>query len=167
MPSLRPLSSRLASFAFAALLALVTAAFAAGCASKKSAEPVAPPAGSRENGMLSLKREDNNRTAELRVGERFKVSLPENPSTGYTWAIDETDRRLLALEGTAYDEPDEGTAYDEPDEGGFVGARGRRIFTFSAQQAGEVVLRLKYWRFWDGDASTTERYAVSLKIAPP
>ncbi|HRE54391.1 MAG TPA: protease inhibitor I42 family protein [Candidatus Competibacter sp.] len=108
--------------------------------------------------MLSLKREDNNRTAELRVGERFKVSLPENPSTGYTWAIDETDRRLLALEGTAY---------DEPDEGGFVGARGRRIFTFSAQQAGEVVLRLKYWRFWDGDASTTERYAVSLKIAPP
>ncbi|HAO32170.1 MAG TPA: hypothetical protein DCQ84_04335 [Candidatus Competibacteraceae bacterium] len=158
MPSLRPLSSRLASFAFAALLALVTAAFAAGCASKKSAEPVAPPAGSRENGMLSLKREDNNRTAELRVGERFKVSLPENPSTGYTWAIDETDRRLLALEGTAY---------DEPDEGGFVGARGRRIFTFSAQQAGEVVLRLKYWRFWDGDASTTERYAVSLKIAPP
>jgi len=158
MPSLRPLSSRLASFAFAALLALVTAAFAAGCASKKSAEPVAPPAGSRENGVLSLKREDNNRTAELRVGERFKVSLPENPSTGYTWAIDETDRRLLALEGTAY---------DEPDEGGFVGARGRRIFTFSAQQAGEVVLRLKYWRFWDGDASTTERYAVSLKIAPP
>ncbi|MEI2742241.1 MAG: protease inhibitor I42 family protein [Candidatus Competibacter sp.] len=158
MPSLRPLNSRLASFAFAALLALVTAALAAGCASKKSAEPVAPPAGSRENGVLSLKREDNNRTAELRVGERFKVSLPENPSTGYTWAIDETDRRLLALEGTAY---------DEPDEGGFVGARGRRIFTFSAQQAGEVMLRLKYWRFWDGDASTTERYAVSLKIAPP
>ena len=33
--------------------------------------------------------------------------------------------------------------------------------------AGEVMLRLKYWRFWDGDASTTERYAVSLKIAPP
>ncbi|MBK8510094.1 MAG: protease inhibitor I42 family protein [Candidatus Competibacteraceae bacterium] len=158
MPSLRPLNSRLASFAFAALLALVTAALAAGCASKKSAEPVAPPAGSRENGVLSLKREDNNRTAELRVGERFKVSLPENPSTGYTWAIDETDRHLLALEGTAY---------DEPDEGGFVGARGRRIFTFSTQQAGEVVLRLKYWRFWDGDASTTERYAVSLKIAPP
>lgn len=156
MPSLRPLNSRLASFAFAALLALVTAALAAGCASKKSAEPVAPPAGSRENGVLSLKREDNNRTAELRVGERFKVSLPENPSTGYTWAIDETDRRLLALDGTAYDEPADG----------FIGARGRRIFTFITQQPGEVTLRLKYWRFWDGDGSTTERYAFVLKIIP-
>ena len=137
----------------------MTAGFAAGCASKKSAEPAAaPPAGVRDNGVLLLKQADNNHTAELRVGERFTVSLPENPSTGYTWAIDETDRQLLALEGTAY---------AEPDEGGFVGARGRRIFTFSAQQAGEVVLRLKYWRFWDGDASTTERYAVTLKIGSP
>ena len=155
MPLVRTPTPRFASRIFSALL-LVLAATLVGCASKQSAQPpTPPPAGVRENGVLLLKQEDNNRTAELRVGERFKVSLPENPSTGYTWAIDETDRHLLALEGTTY---------LEPDEGGFVGARGRRIFTFSAQQAGEVVLRLKYWRFWDGDASTTERYAATLKI---
>lgn len=152
----KPLFRRV-QFVFVAILAILTASFAAGCASKKSVEPLpVPPAGTRENGMLVLARADNNRTAELRVGERLKVSLPENPSTGYTWAIDETDGRLLALDGTEYAEPTEG----------FIGARGQRLFTFTARQPGEVALKLKYWRFWEGDGSTTERYTVTLKIVP-
>jgi inhibitor of cysteine peptidase len=157
MSIIRKSSFRRAQLAVLAILAISTVALAAGCASKKSVEPVAvPPAGTRENGVLVLSDADNNRSADLRVGERCKVGLPENPSTGYTWAIDETDGRLLALNGTEYAEPTEG----------FIGARGRRIFTFTARQPGEVILRLKYWRFWDGEGSTTERYTVTLKIAP-
>ena len=140
-----------------ALLIGLTVFLVAGCAAKKAAEPVIPPpAGTREQGMLVLNRDDQNRTAELRVGDRFKIRLPENPSTGYTWAIDETDSRLLALDGTAYEEPTEG----------FIGARGRRVFSFSARQPGEVALKLKYWRFWEGNGSATEHYAVNLRIAP-
>lgn len=139
-----------------AVLALLVILFA-GCASKPGHEPVAaPPAGTRENDMLVVTRADNNRAAELRVGERLAVKLPENPSTGYAWAIDENENRLLALESTAYDAPTEGS----------IGARGRRVFIFSARQAGDVVLKLKYWRFWDGDASVTERYQVTLKLVP-
>ncbi|MFZ1492375.1 MAG: protease inhibitor I42 family protein [Candidatus Competibacter denitrificans] len=139
-----------------AILAILAAVFT-GCASKQGHEPVSvPPAGIRENGMLVVTHTDNNRTAELRVGERLAVKLPENPSTGYAWAIDESDGRLLALDSTAYDAPTEGS----------IGARGRRVFTFSARQAGDVVLKLKYWRFWDGDASVTERYQVTLKLVP-
>jgi inhibitor of cysteine peptidase len=141
---------------FIAIQVIVTAALAAGCASRKSTEPAAVPAGVRDNGVLVLTRADHNRTAELRVGEHIKVSLPENPGTGYTWAIDETSGRLLALDGTEYVEPTEG----------FIGARGERIFTFTARQSGEVALKLKYWRFWEGEASATERYAVNLRIAP-
>ncbi|HRD65054.1 MAG TPA: protease inhibitor I42 family protein [Candidatus Competibacter sp.] len=157
MPIIRKLPLRRAQTVLVAILAISTALLAAGCASKKSTgpEPV-PPAGTRENDVLVLARADNNRTAELRVGERLKVSLPENPSTGYTWAIDETNGRLLALDGTEYAEPTEG----------FVGARGRRIFAFTARQPGDVALKLKYWRFRDGDDSTTERYVVLLKIVP-
>jgi len=149
MPILRtlPLSfARLAPLALAALLA-------AGCASK-SEPPPPTPVGVRENGTLILTRADHNRSAEIRVGERLMVRLPENPSTGYTWAIDETDRRLLALDSTDYAVPTEG----------FVGARGLRAFTFTARQPGEVALKFKYWRFWEGDASTTEHYAVTVQI---
>lgn len=139
-----------------AFLALLIA-LSAGCASRHGQEPVVvPPAGTRENGLLVVTRTDNNRVAELRLGERLAVKLPENPSTGYAWAVDESDGRLLTLESTAYDAPLEGS----------IGARGRRVFIFSARQAGDVVLKFKYWRFWDGDASVTERYQVTLKLVP-
>ena len=136
-----------------ALLALAVL-LTVGCASTPHADPAAVPAGSRENGVLVLTRADNKRTAEVRVGEHIAVRLPENPGTGYTWAIDETDRRRLALDGTDYVEPTVG----------FIGARGVRTFTFTARQPGEVALTLKYWRLWEGDGSVTERFTVTLRI---
>ncbi len=162
-PSMRPIpvihhsSFRRVQTDFVAILVILIVSLVTGCASKKSVEPAPlPPAGTRESGVLVLASADHDRMAELRVGERFKVNLSENPSTGYGWAIDETNSRLLTLDGTEYAEPAEG----------FIGARGRRTFTFTARQPGEVVLKLKYWRFWDGEGSITERYGVTLKIAP-
>jgi len=105
---------------------------------------------------LVLARADNNRIAELRVGERLVVRLPENPTTGYTWVIDETDSRVLALGSTGYTPPEEGS----------IGVRGQRAFVFTARQPGEVALKLKYWRFWEGNASVTERFVVNLRVLP-
>ena len=139
--------SRLIPVALAALLAT-------GCSTAKSDPPVAAPAGSRENGMLILTQADNNRSAEVKRGEQITVRLPENPSTGFGWAIDESDRQRLALDSTAFAETTEA----------YVGARGQRSFTFTARQAGTVALKLKYWRFWEGDTSVTERYTVNLLI---
>ena len=125
-----------------------------GCAAQ-SDSPAAAAVGFRENGVIVLTRADNNRTAELRVGEPLEVRLSENPTTGFRWAVDENDRRLLTLEDTAY---------APPDEAGFIGARGQRTFRFSARQPGEVTLKLKYWRIWEGDGSVAERFAVTLRI---
>lgn len=136
-----------------ALLALV-AVILVGCSTKGDQPKTAPPAGVRENGVLVLTRADNNRIAELRAGERLEVRLPENPTTGYAWAVDETDRRLLALDNTRY----------APPELGSIGARGQRILIFTARQPGEVALKLKYWRIWEGDASVTERFAITVRI---
>lgn len=138
--------ARLAS----ALLALA-ALLVVGCASKPDSES---SAGSRENGVLVLTRDDDQRTAEVRVGEQIRVSLLEKHGTGYVWAIDETDRQRLALDSTGFEEPTEG----------FIGARGMRTFTFTARQPGEVVLKLKHWRIWEGEGSVTERFVVTLRI---
>ena len=150
MPTFYPAPLSLASLASLLLVALL----ATGCAAWNDPAPI--PTGTRENGTLVLTRADHNRSAELRVGERLIVRLPENPSTGYTWAIDETDRRLLTLDGTDY----------TPAETGSIGARGQRTFTFTARQPGEVTFKFKYWRFWEGDASVTERYVVNLRTVP-
>ncbi len=151
-----PIMRKLPSFPVVRLAALFLAALlAAGCAAKGDPPPP-PPAGVREDGTLILNRADHNRIAELRVGERLIVRLPENPTTGYTWAIDETDSRSLALGSTDY----------TPPETGSIGVRGQRAFVFTVRQPGEVVLKLKYWRFWEGDASATEHYVVNLRILP-
>lgn len=156
MPIIRKSSLCRVQIVFVAILAISTAALAPGCASKKSVEPISvPSAGTRENGVLALNRTDNNRTAELRVGERLEVRLPENPTTGFSWAVDDNDRQRLTLEDTAY---------APPDEAGFIGARGQRTFRFTARQPGDVLLKLKYWRIWEGDGSVAERFAVTLRI---
>jgi len=144
--------SRLFSLArlTSALLALA-ALLVVGCASKPDNEP---SAGSREEGVLVLTRADDQRTAEVRVGEQIRVHLPEKHGTGYVWAIDETDRQRLALDSTDFEDPTEG----------FIGARGMRTFTFTARQPGEVVLKLKHWRLWEGEGSVTERFSVTLRI---
>ncbi|MBE2295752.1 MAG: protease inhibitor I42 family protein [Phycisphaerales bacterium] len=150
MPKLRPFL--LAPFAWV-LLALILL-LATGCSSSPPEEPAVVPAGTRENGMLVLTQADNQRTAEIRVGEQIVVRLPESRTTGYVWAIDETNRQLLALDGTRFEEPKEG----------FIGARGTRSYTLSARQAGKVDLKLKYWRIWEGEGSVSERFSVTLLI---
>ncbi|TVR57379.1 MAG: hypothetical protein EA420_19100 [Candidatus Competibacteraceae bacterium] len=150
--------SPLFSHAFPPLLILAFAlSLSAGCASLTGAESATGPAGVRENGLLVLGQKDQNRIAEVRTGERIAVRLPENPTTGFTWAVAESDRRLLALDGTDY---------APPEEAGFIGTRGERTFTFTAREPGEVPLTLKYWRFWEGDASIAERYTVTVRIIP-
>ncbi|HCB15120.1 MAG TPA: hypothetical protein DEP36_16360 [Gammaproteobacteria bacterium] len=139
------------------LLTLVTMPFLTGCATQ-SDQPNTSPAGSRENGVLVLTGDDNNRTAELHVGERLEIRLRENPTTGFSWAIDENDRRILALDDTAY---------IPPLEAGFIGARGQRTFTFTGRQPGEVALKLKYWRVLGGEGSITGRFAVTVRVAAP
>ncbi|RUQ27961.1 MAG: hypothetical protein EKK68_15175 [Candidatus Competibacteraceae bacterium] len=137
------------------LSVLLTSILLSACtANNESAKII--PAGVRENGWLVLTRADHNRIAEVRVGERIAVRLAENPTTGFTWAIDETNRRLLTLDGSDYLAPDVG----------FIGAKGQRTFQFTARQPGEMTLQFKYWRVWEGDGSVTDRFAVILHIVP-
>jgi len=44
---------------------------------------------------VALTREDNGRAVAVKVGDTVSVRLPENPSTGYSWAIDSLDAKRL------------------------------------------------------------------------
>jgi inhibitor of cysteine peptidase len=104
--------------------------------------------------MLLLTEADNGRTAEMRAGDTVRISLPENASTGYRWAIDHVDGG--AVEATGSEPQYSSTA---------VGSGGRAVFTFAAKQAGNSELVLKNWRHFEGDASVQERYRVRIKVA--
>ncbi|MBM3530743.1 MAG: protease inhibitor I42 family protein [Alphaproteobacteria bacterium] len=103
---------------------------------------------------MMLTQSDNNRSVGIRVGETVDVSLPENATTGYRWAIERYDDGILeALPASPH--------YAAP----AVGSGGDVKFAFRGKAPGAGEIALKHWRHWEGDASVTERFRVSVTVA--
>ncbi|HLW34152.1 MAG TPA: protease inhibitor I42 family protein [Chthoniobacterales bacterium] len=45
---------------------------------------------------------DNGALVEVSLGSKVTVELPENPTTGYQWAIDSVDEVFLVPQGDAF-----------------------------------------------------------------
>ena len=52
------------------------------------------------NAMLSLTENDDGRSVEVRAGDTVRISLPENATTGYRWAIDRIDQDVIEAVGS-------------------------------------------------------------------
>jgi inhibitor of cysteine peptidase len=103
---------------------------------------------------LTVTQAENGKVIEVHPGDSIAIQLKENPTTGYTWAVDQGNDALLALQDSHYTQG--------PGMG--VGGGGERNLIFQAQKAGTVPLQLKLWRSWVGDASITERFAITITI---
>jgi inhibitor of cysteine peptidase len=112
------------------------------------------PAMPREAIVSTLTRGDNDKTIEVQVGDSIVVRLAENPTTGFTWAIDKAGDDVLRLETSEY----------SPAADAGVGGGGQRSLTFKATKAGTVKLQLKLWREWEGDKSIAERFAATVRV---
>jgi inhibitor of cysteine peptidase len=105
--------------------------------------------------MQSLTEADNERTVDLRVGERVRLTLPENATTGYRWAIDRLDRDVVEEAGS-----------EAHPSGGAIGSAGNVTFDFTAKKAGSGEVALKYWRHFEGDGSIAKRFSVRINARP-
>jgi inhibitor of cysteine peptidase len=105
--------------------------------------------------MQSLTEADNERTVDLRVGEGVRLTLPENATTGYRWAIDRLDRDVVEEAGS-----------EAHPSGGAIGSAGNVTFDFTAKKAGSSEIALKYWRHFEGDASIVKRFSFRLNAKP-
>jgi inhibitor of cysteine peptidase len=123
---------------------------ASGCSTSGSIDP----ATTREAIVSTLTRADNGKTIEVQVGDSVVVRLPENPTTGFAWAIDKGSDDVLPLEASEY----------SPAAGAGVGGGGQRSLTFKATRAGTVGLQLKLWREWEGDKSVAERFTATIRV---
>lgn len=103
---------------------------------------------------LFLTQTNANQTVELAVGDLLSITLPENPTTGYRWAIQTIDDRLLELQTSTY----------APALTTGMGGGGQHCFVFQAKAVGTSLLELKEWRDWEGDASILKRFAVTVEI---
>ena len=116
-------------FLFAGLLAL-------------AAVSVAPsPASAREVVATEAQR---GKTLRVRPGDRLRVALPSNGTTGFSWTVERMPPHLRLV----------GDSVEAPTvTPGLVGAEGRQILMFEAKRAGSGTLRLRYRQPWKGGMS--------------
>jgi predicted secreted protein len=97
---------------------------------------------------------DAKRPIEVRVGQRFHVSLPSTPGTGYQWRVGQT-RPALVEQTDARDVAPKTTR---------VGAAGRQVFDFRAVAKGEGALELaSIGPGKDAPVGTTAQFRVTVR----
>ena len=76
----------------------------------------------------------------INVGDEIKLSLSDNPSTGYSWKLKQALQNFHAT-----------STYTAHKKEGYlvVGMGGKREFTFKAVNSGEETIHLIYNRAWE------------------
>jgi inhibitor of cysteine peptidase len=116
---------------------------------------VTAPAMAESSVPVQLTEQDAGRQVNLHLGQRFVITLPENATTGYRWAIATIDPSLLE---TAAVNPSYG--------GGAVGSGGHVAWTFVAKAPGTTAVGFKLWQQWAGDSSIIRRLSFEFHILP-
>ena len=92
--------------------------------------------------MIELEEAAAGRPVTVAVGERLRVTLPENRTTGYRWQVGGDCSWILSAE------EDHATAGS-----GQPGAGGTRVWVFAAKAEGKCELRFESARAWEKSAT--------------
>lgn len=106
-------------------------------------------------GSVSVGEADAGKEITLKQGQSLVVSLPGNPSTGYSWEVQEVDVALLEQVGEAE---------FASDDTALVGAGGKLTLTFKALSTGKTSLVLVYHRPWETDVEPLQTFSITVVI---
>ncbi len=109
--------------------------------------------GYRSMSQILVSHRDEGRTVQARCGDQIVVRLPENPTTGFQWAVVDVAESALTLENSDY----------EPAPAGGLGGGGVAVHCFRARAAGSGRLRLVLRQEWEPDA-LAERFEVAVVV---
>ena len=77
---------------------------------------------------------------ELEVGDKIRLELCSNPTTGFKWSYEMTIENVLKEEDHDFEEP----------EGDVTGAAGVEVWTFKAVEKGTTEIKMEYSQPWEG-----------------
>ena len=101
----------------------------------------------------TLTESDDGKTVDLHVGETVALRLHENASSGYRWAFEARDEKLVQLRDETLLRRSEA-----------VGSGGDMQWILAALAPGRARVSLKLIRPWEGDASCKRHCAVTLRV---
>lgn len=103
---------------------------------------------------VQLNEDNNNQTVALDQGVVVELSLPGNPTTGYSWSYAETPDQNVLVETSHF--------YINPSRA--VGSGGDEHWVFRAAGAGTTQLNLLYSRSWEKSAPPAKTYSVAIGV---
>jgi len=92
-----------------------------------------------------LDENDNGKMITLHQGEEIQLYLNSNPSTGFTWVLNEqADNTIISISDAEFQ-----TDVSAPAGVNIVGAGGKECWHISALNSGSTTLSLSYMRPWE------------------
>ncbi len=110
---------------------------------------------SRSAMTISADKSYSGRTLDLRVGDGVKVTLAENPTTGYKWEFLSKPEPICVIVTDAYVA---NTAI------GTVGSGGVHNWDFRAVDKGTTTVSLAYRRPWEKDVAPVQTFTLTLVV---
>ena len=104
--------------------------------------------------MTEIDEAADGTTVRLAPGTELRLTLPENPTTGYRWRITAEAAPVLRPQEDAY-----------APGASMPGAGGQHRWTWQAAQPGEAALRLDYARPWE-TGPAARQFAVTIRVGP-
>ena len=108
---------------------------------------------------LTLDETWNHKKIELKVGDEIRIELRGTGSTGYQWHFDNLDRDLFQLLS-------EERSRERNDRGDPVGDPSRHAWVIKARKPGGSVIKLSYYRLWEGKDQVVQRFEVEVEVRP-
>lgn len=102
---------------------------------------------SNENSII---RNDFN----VEVGDKIRVKLCSNPTTGFQWNYETIGQNILKEEDRDFEEP----------KSNVVGASGKDVWTFEATEKGSTEIHMEYSRNWEGGEKAEWEYTFTVKV---
>ncbi len=90
----------------------------------------------------------------VKAGEKFSLSLKGNPTTGYMWHYKIADATIVSV-----------VSENITADSGLIGAGSTFAWDFKALKAGATKITFKYYRDWEGEASTTAENSINYNIS--
>jgi predicted secreted protein len=102
--------------------------------------------------------DSSGRRIELNAGDEIQIELQGVGGTGYAWYFDELDHDFFEL-------IDEERRIQEKG-GESVGSPTLVTWTFKAKKAGKSVIRMSYYRVWEGKDKALRRFELEVNAVP-
>ena len=128
-------------------VSLTTFILATGCATRER--------------IVTVTESENGSTVNIGTGDRLRVELPSNPSTGYSWQTMELNSWVLARTKRPEFTPDWVVGADRQR---MVGSGGKLTLEYEAIGAGTSPVKIAYSRPWETNAAPAKTFQLTVVV---